>query len=170
MVRESVDHPVANAPEAYNVAGKYGRGDLFKVWFGQAGTTIVYVWADSYESAFEEAVEWLDDMGYCGYFVTVTEEDLRMAAEEEGVDNVDAVVREIMSGRIESREANRVIQTAEADLTLVDHTSLRNCEKELEGGPLYVPSWEWGLDEVERGGPEWRRVLRRSVQEVRESE
>ena len=122
------------------------EGPLFELWFGAYGSTNVFVWADGFESAFETAVEWLDDEEYCGVFVTVDEDDLREAAEEEGLDAA-AVLRDMKAGDW-NEDVEKMTQRAEADLTMIGHTSLPNCEKAVGGGPLYIPSWEWGGREV----------------------
>lgn len=123
-----------------------GEGPLFKLWFGAYGETHVYVWADGFDSAFEEAVEWLDDEGLCGAFVTLDESDIRDAAEARGLDGDDILAR--MKGGDWDDDVSNVVQDAETDLTMIGHTTLTNCENQLGNGPLYIPSWEWGGNEV----------------------
>src|SRR5574341_2373388 len=82
--------PIANAAEAQWHGGRFrqrGAG-LYRMWFGQVGTHEVYVWADNFDSAFEEAVEYLDDKGFCGFFTTIDESDFKDAAESLGLDEV----------------------------------------------------------------------------------
>lgn len=161
---------IANASEAWFIAaGRYPTSEagLYLMWFGQVGTSRVYVWADSFESAFEEAVEWLDDKKYAGYFTTLDESDFRDVAENLGwsEERFTEVWEEIQSGRIESKDADKLLTKAEADLTMIGHTTLRNIEKVLGGGPVYVPSYEWGGDEV-TSGKEYKEVLIRSIEEA----
>lgn len=166
--------PIANAAEATYHSPYAGsrprvrhRGGLFLMWFGQSGTTHVYVWADGFESAFEEAVEWLDDQGFCGFFTTLTRRDFEMTAEDLGWDDIRfrRAWKEIETGRIDSGDATKLLEKTEADLTIIGHTTLRNCEKKLKGGPLYVPSYEWGGDEV-ASERDIKEVTLRSIEEA----
>lgn len=146
---------IANPGEAeFYEDNRYVReGPLFELWFGAYGSTKVYVWADGFESAFEEAVEWLDDEGLCGYFATLEHSDFVDAAEDLGLSQREAerIATAITTGKDDDyseEEKYEVIERAETDLTVIGHTSLTNCEKQLGSGPLYIPSWEWGGREV----------------------
>jgi hypothetical protein len=130
--------------------------NLYRMWLGQVGTRQVYVWATSFDDAFELLVDYADDAGWCGFFVTITEDDLKDAASDIGVpwashwpDDSDPTF-------------TRVRDNAEADLTIIGHTSL-SCEKTL-GGPLYVHSDEWGGDEIV-GQQAVREMARESQEE-----
>lgn len=142
--------PIANPDDADWV------DDLYLLWFGQAGTQKVYVWAGSFDTAFEHAVEWLDDNGMCGFFETITEAELREAADDLGIKwpGIRA-----LSGTID-RDASKILEHAEADLTVIGHTTLK-CE-EIVGGPAYMKSDEWGGDEITRQS-EFDEVRRRSL-------
>jgi len=112
------------------------KSNLYRMWFGAYGDTIVYVWADDFETAFEESVEWLDDNAP-GILVDVTEADLKEAAEDLNIrwqpdwpDHGDS-------------EFEKVAQHAEQDLTQIGHTTMKHGH--------YIPSWEWGGDEIHAG-------------------
>lgn len=147
MTDELTTAPIANPSDAEWV------DDLYLLSFGAYGTTRVFAWASSLDSAWEIAVDWLDDKGLAGIFTTITDEDLAAAAAEIGV----AWPTE------DDEQRGRVYEAAEADLTMVSHTTLRNCGP----GPHYVPSWEWTAV-----GPEWldrevvAAVRARSLDEV----
>lgn len=120
------------------------EGPLWQLSFGAYGSTHVYVWADGAESAFEEAVEWLDDNAP-GMLVMVGEEDYQRAADE--------------LGKVwdPSEPDYEVIETAEADMTMIGHTTLKHGNA--------VASWEWQMREIERGSDEWNDVVERSREE-----
>ncbi len=118
--------PIANPCDAPGLL--YGdRQTLFYWSLGAYGDKHVYVWADSYESAEEEMLEWVDDHAP-GLLSTVGEEDYKNAAEELGVDWDP------------SEPDDEVIQKAEADMIMVSHTT-------LEHGNA-IPSWEVHVNEV----------------------
>lgn len=143
------DALIANPDDAESAASNdYLRhSPLWLLSFGAYGDTHVYVWTDTnegVEGAFERAVEALDDWGLCGFFTTLDEGDLRSAAEDAGYSEED--IDEMASSK---EWADDVIEAAEVDLTVIGHTSLTNCEKTLGGGPLYIPSYEWFVREVD---------------------
>lgn len=155
MARRS-ESAIANAPEVLSSRELFGSPNkwrLFEMWFGQVGTTTVHVWAESFDDAFEEAVEYLDDQGMCGYFVDLDDGDLREAARDLGYewdpDWPDW----------NDRRWQRVVERAEADLTVIGHTTLK-CGR-------YVPSYEWGGEEVPPSSEEFELVALASLAEVR---
>lgn len=146
--------PIANASEVeyhYDEDGsrKGGGGGLYRMWFGAYGTKL-YVWADSFESAFEEGVEWLDDNAP-GNLTDLDEGDLRSAADEIGVTWQDSWPD------WDDADFQRVIEKAEEDLTLIGHTTLKHGR--------YIPSHEWGGDDV-TDPDEIRDVVERSYDEI----
>lgn len=165
------DVPIVNPGEAEFLMGRGTggyRGAEGPLWYMNFAMQPLYVWARSIDDAFEEAVEWLDDNGQCGHFVTIDEGDIVEAAENEGFSEREAraIVAEMKEGEW-SDDVNRVMTAAEADLTMVSHTTLHNCEKQLGTGPLYVPSWEWGAGEV-TDPEEFEAVFERSLEEAEE--
>lgn len=114
----------------------FKRQSQFCFSFGAYGWTKVRVWADRdcFEDAFEIAVEWLDDNAP-GHLVSHEEfaQLCREAAEELGVE-FDP------SEDYETNEA--VFQAAEADLTIIGHTSLKHGS--------HIASHEWTVDEITR--------------------
>lgn len=145
-VDHGADTPIANPSQVdFFEDNRFVReGPLWQLSFGAYGSTHVYVWADGAESAFEEAVEWLDDNAP-GMLVMVGEEDYQRAADE--------------LGKVwdPSEPDYEVIETAEADMTMIGHTTLKHGNA--------VASWEWQLREVERGSDEWNDVVERSREE-----
>lgn len=143
--------PIANASEVdlFEDNSFVREGPLWELQFGAYGSTHVYVWADGVESAFEVAVEWLDDHAP-GLLVMVNEEDYQRAAEE--------------LGKVwdPSDPDYEIIETAEADMTMIGHTTLKHGNA--------VASWEWYVREVERGSAEWNEIVERSREESGEYE
>jgi hypothetical protein len=140
--------PIANPDDAEWIE------NLWLLQFGAVGTQPVYVWADSADTAFEVAVDWLDENEMCGYFTTVTEGDLRDAARDLGIaywPGIDA-----FSGSI-GRGASQILEHAEMDLTVIGHTTIKCVD-----GPAYIPSHEWFIDEVTRRAT-YDEVKRRSL-------
>lgn len=119
---------------------------LFRMHAGAYGETRAYVWSDSFESAFESFVEWLDENApRC--LTTVGEDELKSAATELGIVwPSDPVV----SGFYESSEFERIRDLAETDLTAIGHTTLRN--------GTHIVSSEWRGDEIERGSAAWNET------------
>jgi len=152
---DDTNHEIANGCDC-GTAKHPAR--LFRLWFGQVGTTHVYCWADSFESAFEVAVEWLDDKGFAGYFVDVTVDDLKEAAEDLGIPWKPEWPQ---VGVIDDPDYEKVLEHAEADLTCIGHTTLKSGR--------YIPSYEWGGDDVQAGTDEYREVLARSRDEYIET-
>jgi hypothetical protein len=142
--------PIANPDDAN------WNDNLYELWFGAVGTQKLYVWASSFDSAWETAVEWLDDKGKCGYFTFLGENELREAADDLGIrwPGIKA-----FSGSIGSR-AEKILERAEADLTVIGHTTLE-CEKKMKGS-AYIASHEWGGRDVTRRD-EYDEVRRRSL-------
>lgn len=105
---------------------------LFLMWAGAYGDTKCFVWADHFEDAFEEFVEWLDDNAP-GVLTDITVEDLKRAAEDEGIAWQD-------EWPDDSDEFYKVVEAAEVDMTAIGHTTLKHGQ--------YIPSWEWGGDEI----------------------
>jgi hypothetical protein len=142
--------PIANPGEfEVDTEPRYRTRQLFRMWFGAYGETALYVWADSFESAFEEAVEWLDDNAPW-HLTSLDESDLKEAADDLGI---------AFSKDMPEEDLMRVMEHAETDLTLIGHTTLEHGE--------YVASWEWGGDEV-TDARELELVEERSVQEAEE--
>jgi len=93
-----------------------------------ADSVPVLVWADSFDTAFELAVDYWDDHAP-GVFVNVTDEDLRDAAKDLDIewcahwpDYDDAAFV-------------KVVECAECDLTSIGHTTLNSGQ--------YIPSECW---------------------------
>jgi hypothetical protein len=89
----------------------------FQFEFGAYRWTKVRVYADSWDSAFEIAVEWLDDNAP-GHLTTLTDDDLKESAEELGLSwPLDDT---------ESEDYWKVVENAEQDLTAIGHTTLKH--------------------------------------------
>ncbi len=142
------EHPIAN-PSAFDCDYHH----LWRFAFGAYGSTVVYVWTfrNSVEDAFETAVEWLDENAP-GHLVNLTQDDYKQAAEELGI----AWPESGDVNSLEGDEFERVVTHAEADLTLIGHTTLNNGQ--------YVLSYEWTVDEVEKRSDEWTEVADASAE------
>ncbi len=125
--RNDSEVPIANPSELTN------SKRLWLFQFGAAGDTYLYVWNDSEESAFEEAVEWLDENAP-GHLTNLTEKDLRAAAADENIR------WEPTWPDWDDPAFAHVVQAAEADLTQIGHTTLKHGQ--------YLVSHEWAFDEV----------------------
>lgn len=149
------------ADEELNVANPHDAADaksLYRFWFGQIGTTIVYAWGDHLESAFEAAVEWLDDNDYAGFFTDVAEAELKEAAEAEGIP-WNPEWSDPRWSDWDDPQFLKVVEAAEADLTQIGHTTLKHGQ--------YLVSYEWGVDDV-TDPAEWERVAQASADAVGE--
>ncbi len=142
--------PIANPDDAE------WNDDLYELWFGAVGTQKVYVWSDSFDSALETAIDWLDDEGKCGYFTFLGEEDLRESARDLGIQwpGIRA-----FSGTIDS-PAEKILEHAEMDLMVISHTTL-DCERKMKKS-AYLKSDEWGGRDVTKRD-EYDEVRRRSL-------
>lgn len=126
------------------------KDTLFKMWAGAYGEAVGYVWADHFEDAFEEFVEWLDDNAP-GHLVSLDEDDLKEAARDLGLK---------WRGEWpdwEDEDFQRVVEHAEVDLTVIGHTTLEHGQ--------YIASWEWGGAEVPENTEEYRIVRERSEED-----
>jgi hypothetical protein len=150
--------PIANAgdgdfyiglDDSGYMTGSEAHEGLWIMWAGSVGTVRAYVWADSFESAFEQFVEYLDDAAP-GLLTDVTEDDLREAAEELKIEWQDSWPD------WEDAAFEPVASQAEADLTSIGHTTLKHGQ--------YIPSWEWGGAPV-TSGRDWDIVAERSLEE-----
>lgn len=108
------------------------RTRLFQMW-SSAGDT-GYVWADGYEDAFEEWVEYLDEESP-GLFVTVGEDELKEAADSLGVPWKDSWPD------WNDSEFEKVTEEAESDLDVIGHTSLKS--------GTHIGKDDWNIDEVD---------------------
>jgi len=153
--------PVANPSEAefFEDNRHVHEGPLWFFSFGAYGATHVYVWADGIESAFEIAVEWLD-IHAPGLLTDVTEGDYRAAAEDLGI----AWDPNWMTSpeRGDERLWEKVREAAEADLTVIGHTTLQHGQ--------FIPSWEWTVSEVPKGSAEWDYAVEASKLENQREE
>ena len=134
-------HPIANDCEVDSSApdnnGKSAGTDLYLMWAGNPAIQ-VYVWSGSFDSAFEEMVDWLDDQGTCGVFTEIGEPELRDAANSLGI-SWDPSWPDYSDP-----DYVKVQEYAEIDLTMIGHTTLK-CSS---GGSMYLSSYEWGGQEV----------------------
>lgn len=148
--------PIANpddAPEERDGAlGPHYSTSLFRFSFGAYGSTQLYVWArrDCLDSAFEIAVEWLDDHAP-GILMTIGPEDYREAATSMGLDYDHALG--YANDGYDDTELARITEHAEADMTMIGHTTLKNGNA--------IPSWEWTCIEVCSGTPEHSKAVHR---------
>lgn len=122
-------------------ADGWSRTHLYLMWFGAYRDGRVLVWADSFDAAFETAVDYFDDPKSCGVFTFTDESDYKASAEDEGI--------EWPAGGwddLSERDQEKVREAAEADLTVIGHTTLSCMPKGAWGA--FVASWEWGGDDI----------------------
>jgi hypothetical protein len=106
-------------------------GTLFEMWAGAYADTKVLVRAEHFETAFELLVEWLDDNAP-GCLTQLETSDYMAAAEELGL---------TWTGDWEDENTSKIVEHAEADLSVIGHTTLKN--------GTHIASHEWGGCEVE---------------------
>jgi len=166
--RDAREIPIAN-PEDCDHNERYSRMTLFQFQFGAYADTKVYVWADSFESAEEIAIEWADDNAR-GVFVTLTEKDLREAAEDLGIEWDEAWSDGGAIGRKEfgatwnpfdDRDYEKIVQHAEADLIPIGWMTLKSGS--------HVLSYEVHAHEV-TDADEIEEVAKRSCEDEEEEE
>ena len=102
----------------------------FVLWFGQCAPTYLMIWANDIESAFEIAVEWLDDNAP-GHLTSFTLEDYQLTAKE-----LKLEWRATWPDYDDMNFVN-VVDTTEADHTTIGHTTLKH--------GTHVASYEWGI-------------------------
>lgn len=127
---EELDHDGAKeAPIVGSPGCKRYSENLYLMWAGYG--TKLFVWADSFESAFEEMVEWLDDNAP-GCLTRINWDE---AAQDAGYESwADA------EAKLDEDELEELRQSAESDLTVVGHTTLTNGDA--------IASYEWGGNDV----------------------
>jgi hypothetical protein len=132
------------------ITGDYDDdGHLWLFHFGAYGWTKLYVWTyshDGIETAFEHAVEWLDDNAP-GHLVSFEPEDYKRAAAELGLEWQENWPD------YSDEDFCKVAEKTEVDHTPIGHITLNN--------GTHVASWEWTCDEVE--GFEKRAIADRSA-------
>lgn len=147
------DHEIINP----NDRGYDMRYRLFRMWAGSATNSgllgrTVYVWARSFEDAFEGLVDWLDDHApEC----LVSHEEAREAyadyiREHYGAYEPEEPFNEDICEKVE--QAN--------EWTVIGHTSLKTGD--------HIRSYEWGGDEVEQDSLEYETVLLGGTEVARE--
>lgn len=133
VVRDNKEVPIAN-PEDCDYGERHSRMSLYQFQFGAYADTKVYVWADSFEDAEEIAIEWADD-NTRGVFITLTEDDLKEAAEDLGIawdeawDDGGAVGRKKFGQTwtpFDDRNYTKIVEHAEADLIVIGWTTLKS--------------------------------------------
>lgn len=133
----------------------------YRMWVCACAPQVVYIQANYFGDALETLMDWCDD--HCiGAFVGVGEPELREAAEdltcnEQDVAIILANIKNDVIGDVEAK----VIEAAEADISMVGHTTLENWDYKKNGMPG-IPSWAWGGDDVE---PAIAALLNRIVEE-----
>ncbi len=157
------EHPVVNPLEVPGLSslnrsrsGRRFGGDeqLFLMQASTGGISsahFAYVWARSFEDAFEKFVEYLDE-NFPGMLVTVGLTELREAAEDLGYEWKSTWPD------WDDRRFEKVAERAEADLTPIGHTS-------LESG-THIPSENWHGQEVS-DPEEFERVWAYSLHKFR---
>ena len=111
------------------------RNNLYCMWAGAYGDVKCFVWADSFDDAFEHLVEYLDDHAPgC-----LTRVDYDAAARELGYDSY-AAAETHSPDTYNDGNLDRIREIAETDMTIIGHTTLKNGDA--------IPSWEWGGDEI----------------------
>jgi hypothetical protein len=125
------------------------RSRLYLMWAGAHAPTRGYVWATNAEEAFEQWVEYLDDHapGCLSWL------DYAGAALDLELPTTDL-------DKLSPKDAERLMAYAEMDMTLITHTTL------TEGD--CIPSWEWGLDEVDMTSDEADHIRRMCAEECQE--
>lgn len=125
--------------------GSGNRDQLFRVGFGAYDDTEVYVWTSSADDAFEEACDYAADKGWWGVFTSLDDGDMRDAAKGLGYawDGWDSF------NPCEHREHEAILARAEADLTVIGHTTYNPPADTGLTGPLYVASHEWTVREAD---------------------
>lgn len=120
---------IRTVPFCETSASEHDVGFLFS--FGAYGDTHVVVLAAHLEDALESALEWLDDNAP-GLLHTIGPAQYEEAAKELGIP--------WNRGIVNSADMDRICEIAEADMTMVTHTTLEhgNC----------IPSWEWHVREL----------------------
>ena len=157
MDNYAADAPIANPDEVDFLENHGGpEGPLWLMWAGAYANNRVWVWATNLGDAFEVMAEYFDDEGMHGIFTCIGVDELKEAAEELGYSAAD--IREMV--KIHGWD-DEIIEHAEMDLTIVGHTMLKACSD----GMAYIPSWEWGGNEVSEGSKEWATVVERSYAE-----
>lgn len=131
---EELDHDGAREYPIVNPSDhdRSYRTSLYCMWAGAYGDTRVYIWANSFEDAFEHLTEWLDDNAP-GLLCKI---DWDQTASDHGYEDWDAAYKALGEGD----ELDALVQEAETDLSIVGHTTLKNGDA--------IASWEWGGNEV----------------------
>lgn len=140
---ERAERPIANPGDS----AAYETGcSLFRMWHA-AGP--LYVWAGSFEQAFETLVEWLDDNAPgC----LVSHDEAKEALEESKREHLESGLGDDMWDEETAIEAIE----SDNDWTVIGHTSLKT--------GMHICRHEWGGDEVESGSDEYDRVLLASTE------
>lgn len=102
--------------------------NLYLMWAGYG--TKCYVWANSFDDAFETFAEWLDDNAP-GCLTSFSEDDYKAAAKELGL---------TWPAEPGSEEECKVAEATEVDHTVIGHTTLNH--------GTHIASYEWGGDDV----------------------
>ena len=125
----------------YPMIRESSGGNVYRMWAGAYADTVVFVETDSFEGAFEELVEYLDDYAP-GLLVSHAEfrELLDEQAQEAGHPDFAAVEALHAAHDMGDDEFYTLIQDAEADLTMIGHTTMTHGS--------HIASHEWGGDEV----------------------
>jgi hypothetical protein len=130
-----LDYDIVNESDA-------DRGNLYLMWFDAHAPLRLLVWADSFDDAFEYAVDYLDDQGKCGYFTFFDESDYKATAEDLGI---EWPKQHGMFG-LSERDMEKVRDATEVDHTIIGHTTLK-CQKG-QYSSAFVASDDWGGDDV----------------------
>lgn len=148
-----VDCSIMNTTETPIATDSFPGGNLYRMWAGAYGTKL-YVWADSFDSAFETFMEWLDAHAPGCLFPHEAFRDACLDAAAELHLDWDSLVAH-QDPRVET-----VLEHAESDLTSIGHTTLKH--------GAYIVSHEWGGGDVAADTQEYKDVLARTLAEVLE--
>lgn len=129
-------HAVVNSHNhaEWAMPNKWGIGrpmHRYILWFGVYADTRVLVYADSLESALEDAAQELREQGWIGLFTEPDYADALEDLQKEGKIPQDVTWEEISACGVIDEVSEKVLSRADADLTYT------------ESG--WIASWEWGI-------------------------
>lgn len=142
MINDKENYPIANQSD-YDL---FDNAFLFS--FGAYLDTHVWVFANTFDEAFEEAIEWVDNN--CPAALTsFTMDDYKETAKE-----LELTWQEYWPD-FDDENWCKVVEETEVDHTIIGHTTLKN--------GTHIASWEWNGSDA--GEEEYKELLERAEKE-----
>jgi hypothetical protein len=118
----------------------FDRDSWYHMWINEEN---VYIRAKSFDDAQDALMDWCDHPDRIGHFTGITHEDIAECGPTYGYSPKEILAKIDADQWGEDSVLEQCRQAAEADMSMVNHTTLEHWDYKNKGMPGFL-SWEWG--------------------------